>query len=193
MVTNNFKNAIRKIMTPNDAVTNLQAINSDGVTSNMASSIISMRYIGIQWIAGTNNTTSTDYSQIAYDVNTATNSPYASPTYYGRRSLSIGTGSVAATEDDYTLGSFVSDDDVTILSAQYATKNGVITMQATFQNISGENIAVREVGLFVSKSTYNTGVPVSDGAYLWAREVLKEAVVIAPGETASFSISFSLV
>ena len=89
--------------------------------------------------------------------------------------LAFGTGTTAATLDDYTLESIISSG-ITITSYTYYRTNDVngtkLTMQYTLTNTTSADITINEVGLFGY---------VNSNYYMYERTVLSEPVTIPAG------------
>lgn len=99
----------------------------------------------------------------------------------------IGTGDTAPTPDDYTLESPLTSSSVSRTGGSSASaildeNNNVIGVRkiATYQNITSNNIVVREIGTFW-QTYYST--PTSTKLFLIERTVLDEPVTLEPNGT----------
>lgn len=183
MITKNYKNAVLNCITPNVAVGVFKVTNSVGEECNICSNSDYTSYIVSQWFGG------------SMELNDSTNTPDTTASTFGKRSLSLGRGTTTPTEDDITLEDFIENESVSTLSIACNQKEGIVIIQKTVKNVSGEDLTVSELGFFTSKSSRYSSIPipVNDGAYLWAREVLDTPVTIAPGEMATFAMSVTIV
>ncbi len=93
--------------------------------------------------------------------------------------IQCGTGTTAATEDDYILESTATglncDSIVTAIGSNYSK-----TYTATFSNTTNADIIVTEIGFFV---TYPTNGGSSVDYYLLDRTVLSTPITIPAGES----------
>lgn len=99
--------------------------------------------------------------------------------------IQLGNGLTPPSIDDYTIESPITDLTLLAGTATSSDSNKILkAVNATYQNNTKENITVTEVCLL---GYYATGI----GSFLFNREVLKEPVIIAPGEAHSFTCILS--
>ena len=99
--------------------------------------------------------------------------------------IQLGNGLTPASIDDYTIESPITD--LTLLAGTATSPDGnkiLKAINATYQNNTNENITVTEICLL---GYYTT----AEFVFLFNREVLKEPVIIAPGEAHSFTCILS--
>ena len=100
--------------------------------------------------------------------------------------IALGSGTTPPTVDDYKLVSKISDT-ITKYTSNTLTFLGntiILTQTVTNSSTNTENIEVNEVGIGLAENTTLT-YP----CLLITRSVLPETVVIAPGETKTFTVT----
>lgn len=104
--------------------------------------------------------------------------------------LLIGSGSTPATRNDITLESFLTSYQVVSQTCQKFDDYGdtVYVINRIVKNNTESNMSISEIGLFVS-DTSHTNLYVN---YMLSRETLNEPIVLAPGESHSFTMTIGL-
>lgn len=105
--------------------------------------------------------------------------------------LLLGSGSTPATSDDVNLESTISAYQVVSHTHQLNNdySSTILTINRLVKNNTELDISISEMGLFITVSYYGYG---SGAAFLLAREVLSESVVLQPGEKHSFTMTIGL-
>lgn len=99
--------------------------------------------------------------------------------------IQLGNGLTPASIDDYAIESPITDLTLLAGTATSPDSNKILkAVNAIYQNNTKENITVTEVCLL---GYYTT----AEFVFLFNREVLKEPVIIAPGEAHSFTCILS--
>ena len=104
--------------------------------------------------------------------------------------LLIGSGATPATRNDITLESFLLSYQVVSQTCQKFNDYGdtVYVVNRIVKNNTESSISISEIGLFVSDTSY-TNLHVN---YMLSRETLNEPIVLAPGESHSFTMTIGL-
>ena len=104
--------------------------------------------------------------------------------------LLIGSGTTLATRNDITLESFLTSYQVVSQTCQKFNDYGdtVYVVNRIVKNNTESSISISEIGLFVSDISYNN-LYVN---YMLSRETLNEPIVLAPGESHSFTMTIGL-
>ena len=140
---------------------------------------------------GSNTYTNEQASYNWYNItnNSATNYYDVSPYRYNGFIIFVGSGDTPVEPSDYKLDNAL---DLTVLSASCIHKEDETTIVTrTFQNNTGEDITIREVGLYVfrsvaSSNTYNS-YPVMVG-----RKVLNVPITLENGESYTFTYKIDM-
>lgn len=99
--------------------------------------------------------------------------------------IQLGNGLTPASIDDYVIESPITDLTLLAGAATNSNSNKILkAINAIYQNNTNENITVTEVCLV---GYYQSDV----GSFLFNREVLKEPIIIAPGEAHGFTCILS--
>lgn len=99
--------------------------------------------------------------------------------------IQLGNGLTPASIDDYAIESPITDLTLLAGTATSPDSNKILkAINATYQNNTNENITVTEICL-VGYFNSDTNL------FLFNREVLKEPIIIAPGEAHSFTCILS--
>lgn len=99
--------------------------------------------------------------------------------------LFVGDGSADVTPEDYKLEKALS---LAVLSASCTHTNGVTSVIRTFQNTTEEAVTVREVGLYVFKTTGGQ----QKYMVMVGRKLLDNPVTIEPNETYTFTYQITM-
>lgn len=143
-----------------------------------------------------------------YDITTSTNSCTDEQTTYGWQSVVIGvtgynlpmqecgftmfvgTGNTAVTASDYKLDTPLTLD---VLSAScIQNSDGTVEVQRTFKNNTGNDVVIKEKGLYVfsgkGTTTFNAPVPI----VMIGRKVLDAPVTIPDGGVYTFTTTIDM-
>ena len=116
-------------------------------------------------------------------TNWYTNNNFNTGNYHWQ--IQLGNGLTPASIDDYAIESPITDLTLLAGTATSPDSNKILkAVNAIYQNNTNENITVTEVCLL---GYYNS----AEFVFLFNREVLKEPVIIAPGEAHSFTCILS--
>lgn len=144
-----------------------------------------------------------NWNSAMYRVLTGRNAPTTSakridesPNYladFRLHKLFIGTGTTKPKKTDYKLESEISSDLYSaiitdVITTDFENENSICKITAIVSNLSDENISVSEIGIAGTDSSQNTA---SYQLYLFAREVLDNPIVIAPGASKAFEIKLA--
>lgn len=144
-----------------------------------------------------------NWNSAMYRVLTGKNAPTTSakridesPNYlddFRLHKLFIGTGTTKPKKTDYKLESEISSDLYSaiitdVITTDFENENSICKITAIVSNLSDENISVSEIGIAGTDSSTNTA---SYQLYLFAREVLDNPIVIAPGASKAFEIKLA--
>lgn len=138
-----------------------------------------------------NNTTYVinDYGIRAACGYTAANPNQYATLGYGSAFVAVGFGDTAESPDDYGLADGNYSNPLLSVSAYGKNASAVgdiLNLYANYRNNGNSNVTVREVGI-IGNPTGNSQATGSNNVCLLYRKVLDTPVVIAPGETYSFS------
>ena len=99
---------------------------------------------------------------------------------YNGFTLFIGTGETPVAAEDYCLDNSVTLD----VTAAYCTtnSNGIVTVSRAFENNTGSDVTIKEMGLYMFTETYSALCPV----VMMGRKVLDTPVTIPDGEQRLF-------
>lgn len=106
----------------------------------------------------------------------------------GEHWLLIGAGDKEVTPNDYTLNSLINGDKYNVITqvSDFSPPPSPVflTITRVVENISSDNLTVKEVGYFMRYENYDS--------FMAAREVLPEPVIIEPGGRHSFTMAISV-
>ena len=120
---------------------------------------------------------------------------YANSSYYTNnlqgRYVDIGFGDTPETSTDYKLADSNAVDSPTltwVVSSEARVYPSLRVVSSTYRNDTGSDVIVKEVGMV----THGSGV--SDNSYnaLLTRTVLDTPIIVAAGETKTFTISLDV-
>jgi len=167
MFTNNFK----KILTR--AIFNSSTMGSDQPSLSEAFTMTDA--------AGTERTTTTD-TRVMCALTNVFNNPYTTSSgesAYNKIFCRLGTGTTAATAEDYWLEK--QDDNLTCSSAVASeTESNTKVYTFTFNNPTSENISITETALGIKLSTSALS---ENATIMLDRTVLGTPITFSPGET----------
>lgn len=115
-----------------------------------------------------------------------------SSNYSAAISCKVGTGDTLPTVNDYKLDSVIPRTSLQVqnqnINIKMLVDNKIFSYTTIQQNITEENITVKEIGLYTRSYSYSSGGDSNAMVLIW-REVLDEPIIIKPGKSKAITVN----